>query len=300
VLQLSATEPNIANNTLLSEQLREMLKGHAGTCIALSLPDQCARLALFDFEALPKKPVEVEALLRFRFQKDLAVPIGDARLAYRVFRTKTENSRMVRVLVAAVRQEIVAQYEQLCEQAGGIPVAIGLSSLLLFDACTAAMSTSARDALFLHVAEDGLAFLAFQDGVPVFLRTKGLPVIPLRAPETTAVGGTVDESPLVQELLATLHYYADRYLGSPSGNGPRPCPLYLVKAYGEYRAGRNTPDSQDPLGESVSDLLNAALADQLQLNLMALDWNVLRVCDGSAAGPLARSGLPAIAAMLAA
>lgn len=306
LLKLSATEPNIVNPTLFTEILRGMFDGMEGTCMALSLPDQCARLALFDFEALPHKSTEVEALLRFRFQKDLAVPLGDTRMAYRVFRRKTEHSQVVRVLVGAVRQDIIGQYERLCEQTGSIPMTIGLSSLLLFDACTAVMTTSVRDALFLHVSEHGLAFLAFQQGVPVFLRIKSLPVIPLRAPEEErAAGGAregdIIESPVVQELLATMHYYADRYLGRPDEHGPRSCPLYLVKAYGAYQqTARESVDPQDPLGEATSRLISTSLGDRLQVNLMPLDWNVLRVSNGSPGGSLARSGLSAIAAMLVA
>ena len=296
VLQVSPTEPNIANLTILTDQLRTMLDGVRSNCVALSLPDQCARVALFDFETLPNKPAEIEALLRFRFQKDLAVPLGDARIAYRVFRTKIEGASVVRVLVAAVRQEIVGQYEQWCEQAGGIPVAIGLSSFLLFDACTAAMTTSARDALFLHVTEHGLTFLAFQQGVPVFLRVKSLPVPPADVP------GTDDPqtAPVIQELVATLHYYADRHLGRSGETESRQCPLYLVKAYGEYQMGRRVPDLKDPLSEAACEVLSKTLSDQLQVRLMTLDWNVLRVSSGSTNGPLSRSGLPAIAAMLAA
>ena len=305
VLHPSATEPNIANLTILTSNLKGLLKDHAGSCVAVSLPDQCARLALFDFETLPHNQTEVEALLRFRFQKDLGIPLGDARISYRVFRPK-ELNRTVRVLVAAVRQEIVGQYEQLCEQAGVVPIAVGLSSFLLFDACTAAMTTSARDALFLHVGEQSLAFLAFQQGCPIFLRVKSLPNHVLRVPDQPADNGGVQngtagqEAPIIQEILATLHYYADRYLGQPDEGVQRPCPLYLVKAYGEYRNGRLGLDQDDPLGPEAGEVLSTALADQMQLKLMMLDWNVLRVSNGSTRGPLARSGLSAIAAMLAA
>jgi len=307
VLNPSATEPNIANLTIMTSHLRGLLKDHMGSCVAVSLPDQCARLALFDFETLPHKATEVEALLRFRFQKDLGIPLGDARITYRVFRPKSDANRTVRVLVAAVRQEIVGQYEQLCEQVGVVPVAVGLSSFLLFDACTAAMTTSARDALFLHVGEQSLAFLAFQQGCPIFLRVKSLPHHVLQMPDGQ-VGdggaentGSAKEAPIIQEILATLHYYADRYLGQPDEGGPRPCPLYLVKAYGDYRNGRqDTNGEDDPLGPAAGEVLSAALTDQVQLKLMMLDWNVLRVSNGSTRGPLARSGLSAIAAMLAA
>jgi hypothetical protein len=288
VLRLSAAKPNVLQLPAAAGHLRDLAGTAAGRCVAVSLPDQCGRLALFEFESLPRNPAEVEALLRFRFQKDLAVSLGEVRLAYRVFTPPGGSGAPIRVLVGAVRQEILAQYEELCEQAGLIPVVAGLSGLQVFDAYAAAMSTSAPDLLFVHVTEDGLTFLAVRQGCPVFLRVKSWEPAAAQVEEQQAAGGTVDAR---QELVATVHYYAERYVAQPDGGKSRNCPLYVVKGYGARG---------DPLDDAARRLVAAALCDTLQVEIRMLDWHALRLTIRSGSTALPGSGLPALAALLAA
>ncbi len=68
----SASDPNVSDVGALVEQVRTLLGGRRRPWelwpVALSLPDLCARVALFEFEAWPQKRAEGEALLRWRFQ----------------------------------------------------------------------------------------------------------------------------------------------------------------------------------------------------------------------------------------
>jgi len=265
-----------------------------GRCIALGLPDHCARVALFDFETLPRKPAQVDALLRWRFQKDLSVAVGDARMPYQVFHAKPvpgqPPKRIVRVLAAAVREAIMSQYEQMCGEAGVIPVAIGLSSLALLDSCRAAMTAASDNALFLHLTDDGFAFAAFQQGCPVYFRVKAL------QGDSASSSGCFGEQ-LAQEVSATLHFYAERYLGTLNRLGFAAGPLYLV----------NGCERLDPLpfleehGQDLDAcLLGGAITDPPSLKIITLGWDVLRLARSRSGERLPASGMPAVAALLAA
>jgi hypothetical protein len=304
LVRLSFAEKNILDVPALADHVRGLVGNGNGHCVALSLPDECARMALFDFETLPQNPAQVDALLRWRFQKDLSVVVGDARMPYRVFHPKPAAGQSangtVRVLAAAVREEIVFQYEQMCEVAGVIPAAIGLSSLALLDSCRAAMTASSDHALFLHLTDSGFVFVAFQQGCPTFFRIKALHQDP---PPTAggldptanqdAPGFSAEE--LVQEVLATLCFYADRYVRAVDGAGLAASPLYLVK--GQERLDPAVEDRGKDLGVH---LLSGSVSDSLKLNLVTLDWNVLCVSRSRPEDPLPGSGLPALAALLAA
>jgi len=304
LVRLSFAEKNILDVPALAGHVRGLLGNRKGHCVALSLPDECARIALFDFENLPQKPAQVDSLLRWRFQKDLSVAVGNARMPYRVFHPRPAAgqppTKVVKVLAAAVREEIVSQYEQMCEDAGVIPAAIGLSSLALLDSCRAAMRTSSDNALFLHLTDSGFAFVAFQQGCPTFFRIKALhpdslPTAggPDPAANQDAPGFSAEQ--LVQEVIATLYFYADRYVRTVNGSGLSASPLYLVK--GQERLD---PAVEDPGKDLGARLLSGSVPDSLNLNLITLDWNALSVARSRPEDPLPGSGLPALAALLAA
>jgi len=132
LLRDSALQCNITDVEMLAREIDGLLGSRPVLTsvrpVALTLPDPCARIALFDFDAWPLQPSEQDALLRWRFQEDLhlkAVP-ADYRVVRSVFPRSQSSERAmertdnkpVRVLAAAMRQDILAQYEQACLAAG--------------------------------------------------------------------------------------------------------------------------------------------------------------------------------------
>ena len=121
--------------------LRLLVKGlKAPQPIALSLPDLCARMAALEFTSFPKKPVEREAILSWRFQQDFNISTTSSRLAYSVYEPKNskkshpnENGNVIRVFATAIQHAIIEQYEELALQAGLLPLTVGISSLDVFD-----------------------------------------------------------------------------------------------------------------------------------------------------------------------
>lgn len=201
LVQPSPTTLNVSNVSTLAREVRALVGPTRTVAAALSLPDQCASIGLFEFEALPKQAAECEALLRWRFREEMNVPPGDAHVVYRSFRGVSQAARSGEqsaahqlVLAANVRRDILRQYEQVCEEAGLLPVAVGLSTLQLFDLCRTVVPR-AEESFFAHCSPDGFSFLALRHGYPVFLRIKTLRRAPLN---------------LADELTGTLQFYDEQ------------------------------------------------------------------------------------------
>ncbi len=280
LVRLSASEANVTDVSALAKECSALLEGQTKVTrpvpISLSLPDLCARVALFEFDTLPHKPSEVDALIRWRFQKDLNLPVTDMRLTYQIFpphlHPLPQGERAgVRVLAVAVRESVIGAYEQACELAGLIPVRVGLTSLQLFDLCRPAIEAvlkTTAECFYLYVGEGSFAFIAIEAGVPVFLRIK-----PLRNGSTT--GNTAAHaSAVADELLATLQFYMERHVAS--GKAPAtPRPLFLVNGDG----------------------IVPALPDSLGVTVVPMGWDDLRIARQPSAVPLF-AGLPALAGVM--
>jgi Tfp pilus assembly PilM family ATPase len=276
LLRLSASESNVTDVSALAQEFSALLDGQGKVTrpvpIALSLPDLCARVALFEFDTLPPKPSELDALVRWRLQKDSTLPTTDVRLTYQVFRAP----RVIHILAVAVRESVIGPYEQACELAGLIPVSVGLTSLQLFDLCRPAIETALKtteEYFYLYVGEGSFAFLAIRAGVPVFLRIK-----PLRNRAATG-NGTSDATPpllatVSDELLATLQFYMERE--AVSGNAPvLSRPLFLVNGDG----------------------IVPTLPDSLGVTVVPMGWEDLRIARQPSAVQLF-TGLPAYAGVV--
>jgi type IV pilus assembly protein PilM len=89
---------------------------------------------ILDFDTLPEKPQEVLPILRFRLKKLVPFEIEHAMVSYQVMARKPEE---VRVLVAVIPNEILAEYENVLRRVGYEPGAVLPSTL----AATAAVSS---------------------------------------------------------------------------------------------------------------------------------------------------------------
>jgi Tfp pilus assembly PilM family ATPase len=202
VVKLSSAKPNIENPEEFLTQLKTLVEPCTRPLtIALSLPDLCARTSVFDFSTFPTKKHEQTALVNWRFQQDLKLDISQSRLGFEVYvptsvtnSPSLENCEKVRVLGTAIRNEIVEQYEKMCLEANLIPTSVGISGLDIFDlyrpnirdileaedtpttSFRPASGAPSPGAMFLFISLWGFTFLAFQDGVPRFIRTKAISV----------------------------------------------------------------------------------------------------------------------------
>lgn len=285
LLQPSEAATNVTDRPALARELAELVKPFRGHPVAVSLPDQAAHFALYELESLPKQQAECEALLRWRLREDLNLPRGELQLAYRTFRQRgaaEPSGTRALALTVALRRDVAAQYEALCEDLGLLPVSIGLSSLDVFDLCRGLMA-KAREIFFGHHSVDGLTFLALQQGVPAFVRMKSRRGAGLR---------------LQDELLSTLQFYHD-HTPSAGGQAARADPtLWLVDSVGgasdieEVGEPREEPPCRLTLAEGLH-------VGGRRFSIRAVGWNDLaRLRSAPEQAP--RSGLPALAAVLAA
>lgn len=277
----SASDPNVSDVGALVEQLRALLGGRRRPWdiwpVALSLPDLCARVALFEFETWPQKRAEGEALLRWRFQKELNVP-ADVRLGYRLYPSGAGSrpdgaAASFRVLAGAVSAKVLEQYERVCEETGLLPLNVNLSSLALFDLCRPALLRATdgkgarvpHEAFFLSVLDGGYSFIALREGFPAFLRMK---------PQRDGI--TSDE------IVSTIQFYDDSQPVATPSTDAQPRPFYIVGDNGV--------------------LLDVAHSSALRLAAIPLDWDPLLSARFGSARPdprtLSLAALPALAGVM--
>lgn len=92
------------------------VRGRSHDVIAI-LPDTAVRVVLLDFEALPAKSEEAEAVVRFRLKKSLPFNLDEARVSYHAQTTKNG----VRVVAAVVLNSVLAEYEAAFTDLGYSP-----------------------------------------------------------------------------------------------------------------------------------------------------------------------------------
>jgi hypothetical protein len=143
--------------------------------ITLVLPDLAVRTTVIQLEQLPAPRDEQEALIRWRLGQEQRLPLAGAKLIWQVFPPREPAGGAYIVLVIAVQETILAQYESACEAVGLLPQEVAVASFRLFDLWLKAAGGWRRlnqDLAWISVADGGLTCLIIHEGRPVFVRTK--------------------------------------------------------------------------------------------------------------------------------
>jgi hypothetical protein len=223
VLRPSATEPNILDREIVEKELQALLQHTSERTVAICLSDQACHLAVFPFETVPPRERDREPILRWRFQHEEHVTVGNARILHRVFPVKGVMATMqpgekpagqvtAYVLAMAIKQTILDQYEQVCREAGVLPIAISCAALWLFDFYRPAI-TQPDELFFVHQASGSMTFIAIRQGLPVFCRMK---VQRHR------------QADVMSEILSTVQFYEDLHPSGGTGAESRSIPIYMV------------------------------------------------------------------------
>ena len=281
----SQTVPNVSDVTSLAQEVRALVGSTGTVAAAVSLPDQCAQIGLFEFDTLPKQAADREALLRWRFREELNVPPGDSHLAYRPFRglskplpSGEQSAAPHLVLAVNIRRDILRQYEEVCEAAGLLPVAVGLSTLQLFDLCRT-LVPRAEELFFAHCTQSVFAFLALHHGCPVFFRLKPLGHAPIN---------------LADELIGTLQFYDEQapHVDLPPETPPRR--LFLLGTETLAAAGAGESMNSPMEGSCVRPTRHR----NWRIDVVRLGWADLPI-SGKNLGGCPFSGLLAFAGAIA-
>ena len=91
----------------------------------LVIPDQAARLFVFELETLPQRPAEALSLIQWRLKKSVPFDIESAAISYLAQRRGDQWE----VLAVAAPQAVVRQYETMVEEFGLRPRCVILSTL---------------------------------------------------------------------------------------------------------------------------------------------------------------------------
>lgn len=133
------TEANLRDGTAVREAIESTLGGISGRGrdVVAILPDNAVRVVLLDFETLPSKPAEAEAVVRFRLKKSLPFNLDDARISYHAQTSATG----LRAAAAVVLNSVLQEYESAFRDAGYNPGVVVPSMLAALGAADAERPT---------------------------------------------------------------------------------------------------------------------------------------------------------------
>lgn len=138
---------------------------------AVLLPDHQTRLALFEFDKLPRKASDLRQAVERRFRNSLPFDPQFARIAFHV----QESSDPPTVLATAASAPYVRRCEEAFEEAGLIPGYVGAASAtalnLVKDQGTALLLKLAGESMTMAAIEDGTARLVRRIALPAKLAT---------------------------------------------------------------------------------------------------------------------------------
>jgi len=132
-------ESNLRDGSAVRQAIQNTLGSLGGRTqdVIAILPDTAVRVVLLDFETLPAKRDEAEAVVRFRLKKSLPFDLAEARVSYHA-QTAGKGTRAV---AAVVLNSVLAEYETAFRDAGYSPGVVMPSMLAALGAADAERPT---------------------------------------------------------------------------------------------------------------------------------------------------------------
>ena len=113
---------NIASRETLVAALRDSLAPVAGRSrdITLVIPDASTRILLLDFDTLPEKSEDADAVVRFRLKKSLPFDVDASSVSF----DRQTAEEGIRVVAAVTPRSVLEEYESVVREAGYNPGAV--------------------------------------------------------------------------------------------------------------------------------------------------------------------------------
>ena len=187
------TESNLRDGSAVRQAVQSALEnvGGRGRDVVAVLPDTAVRVVLLDFETLPDKPDEAEAVVRFRLKKSLPFSVDEARISYHAQTAPTG----VRLVAAVVLNKVLEEYESVFRDAGYSPGVVMPSML-------AALGAAGADRPTLVVKVDARTIsIAILDQEQLLL---------FRTLENVR-GVTIGAEQLAEEVYPSVVFFQDTY-----------------------------------------------------------------------------------------
>jgi type IV pilus assembly protein PilM len=186
-------EANLRDGEVLRQAIASTLGGlgaHSHDVIAI-LPDTAVRVVLLDFETLPAKLEEAQAVVRFRLKKSLPFDPEEAKISYHAQST----DKGTQVVAAVAMNKVLEEYESAFRDAGYSPGVVLPSMLAALGAADAERPT-------LIVKVDALTIgIAILDQDNMLL---------IRTLENTR-GVTITGDQLAEEVYPSVVFFQDTY-----------------------------------------------------------------------------------------
>jgi type IV pilus assembly protein PilM len=220
-------EPNLRDRNTVFNGIRETLSSVSERLrdVIAVLPDAAVRVALLDFDTLPAKSDEAEAVIRFRLKKSLPFDVDKARVSYH---SQAAESG-VRVVAAVVLTTVLEDYEAAFRDAGYTP-GIVLPSML------AALGAADADKPTLVVKVD-----ARTTSIAILDKNQLLLFRTLENPR----GVTISGEQLAEEVYPSIVFFQDTYNLN----------IERVLVAGLPESGGAVPALQAQTGAEVGDLV---------------------------------------------
>ncbi len=185
-------EANILERDKLVAALRDLLTAVAGRLrdVCLVLPDSTTRVMLLDFDTLPDKREDADAVVRFRLKKSLPFDVEHSVVSF----DRQGGGNQIRVIAAVTPRNILEEYESLVRDAGYNPGTVlpsMLASLGLVDA--------SRPTMVIKVEYGTTTFAIVDQGQLLLYRS------------LDNGGSAVTGESLVDDVNTSLVYFEDRY-----------------------------------------------------------------------------------------
>jgi len=192
------------------------------------LPDNAVRVVLLDFEALPAKPEEAEAVVRFRLKKSLPFDLADARVSYHA----QTSGHGVRAVAAVVLNSVLEEYESAFRDAGYSPGVVMPSMLAALGAADAE-----RPTLIVKVDARTISLAILDQEQLLLFRTL-----------ENVRGVTITGDQLAEEVYPSVVFFQDTYN------------LNIERVYvaGLPESGGAAPALKTQTGAKVEDLVTAS------------------------------------------
>jgi type IV pilus assembly protein PilM len=186
-------EANLRDGTALRQAIESALGslGARSRDVIAILPDTAVRVVLLDFETLPAKQVEAEAVVRFRLKKSLPFDPEEAKISYHLQSTPKGSQ----VVAAVALKKVLEEYESAFRDAGYNPGVVMPSMLAALGAADAERPTLV---------------------VKVDARTIGIAILDqdhlllIRTLENTR-GVTITGDQLAEEVYPSVVFFQDTY-----------------------------------------------------------------------------------------
>jgi type IV pilus assembly protein PilM len=185
-------QANVTAREALVSALRSALSAVAGRSrdVCLVIPDATTRVMLLDFDTLPAKMEEADAVVRFRLKKSLPFEVEQSAVSF----DRQGTAEPVRVVAAVTPRNILEEYESLVREAGYNPGAVVPSMIAALG-----VVDGSRPTMVIKV-ERGTTTFAIVDNNQLLLH---------RALENG--GAAVSGESLVDDVNTSLVYFEDRY-----------------------------------------------------------------------------------------